>query len=86
MGQVFGCCTMEQHSVSQLTQDEVVIDIKGHNAQDHRERQEIPTSIVIKRELTPIRDFESDDEEDGKEMPPMTAQKGSDEIETSYML
>jgi hypothetical protein len=33
----------------------------------------IPTSIVIKRELTPIRDFESDEEEDAKEMPPMTA-------------
>jgi hypothetical protein len=29
----------------------------------------MPTSIVIKKELTPIRDFESEEEEDAKEMP-----------------
>lgn len=78
MGQIFNCCTMEQRTIAQLSQDEVVIDLKEHHEEyKNREKQQmIPTSIVIKRELTPIRDFESDEEEDAKEMPPMTAQKG----------
>ena len=74
MGGVFSCCTSEQRGPGGGQADEVVIDLKVHSDQGE---QQATCTAMIRRELTPIRDFGTDDEEEGMDgMPPVTEQKG----------
>ena len=75
MGGVFSCCTMEQRGVGGSQANEVVIDQKAHSELGE---QQATCTAMIRRDLTPIRDFGSEDEEeeDKEGMPPVTEQKG----------
>ena len=75
MGGVFSCCTLDQRGLAGSQADEVVIDL---NVLSELGELQATCTAMVRRELTPIRDFGSEDEEEeGKEgMPTVTEQKG----------